>query len=154
MRGYLRAQRLPDPDDVSGEVLLQVVRDLDRFEGDRRAFRSWVLTIAHHRMLDERRRMMRKPSVATPPEELDAGASPHETEALVVDAEADERVAALLTDLTEEQRSVLLLRVVGDMTLKEVAKATGKRVGAVKALQHRAVEALRRKGLDPSGVEP
>src|SRR5690606_2308321 len=38
LHAYLRAQSLDDPDDVAGETLLQVVRDLHRFEGDERQF--------------------------------------------------------------------------------------------------------------------
>ncbi|MBW3567352.1 MAG: hypothetical protein KY410_05225, partial [Proteobacteria bacterium] len=49
-----------------------------------------------------------------------------------------------LARLTEEQRSVLLLRVVGDLPIADVATIIGKRTGAVKQLQRRAVEAMRR----------
>ena len=45
--------------------------------------------------------------------------------------------------LTEEQRDVLSLRVIGNLTLEETAVVVGKRVGAVKALQRRALIALR-----------
>ena len=44
--------------------------------------------------------------------------------------------------LTEDQRDVLSLRVIGNLTLEETAAAVGKRVGAVKALQRRALIAL------------
>lgn len=64
--GYLRAQRLPDPEDVAGEVLLEVVRDLGRFAGDARGSRSWVLAIAHHRLLDARRREASRPVTSMP----------------------------------------------------------------------------------------
>src|SRR6266545_5138463 len=53
--GYLRANSSPDPEDVLSEVFLQVARDIPRFEGDERGFRSWVFTIAHHRLIDARR---------------------------------------------------------------------------------------------------
>ena len=60
--GYLRANRAPEPDDTLSEVFLQVARDLERFEGDERAFRAWVFTIAHHRMVDARRHSARHPA--------------------------------------------------------------------------------------------
>jgi len=53
-------------------------------------------------------------------------------------------VIGLLATLTTEQRDVLLLRVVGDLSIDEVAKAVGRRPGAVKALQRRGLEKLRR----------
>ncbi|MEX0705463.1 MAG: hypothetical protein WD041_02485, partial [Nitriliruptoraceae bacterium] len=42
--GYLAAQRAPNPEDVAGEVFLQIFRDLHRFEGGESKFRSWVFT--------------------------------------------------------------------------------------------------------------
>lgn len=143
--GYLRAQRLPDPEDVAGEVLLEVVRDLHRFEGDERRFRSWVLAIAHHRLLDARRRTARRPLTLVPTEDLAPRAA-------AGDDPAAETIAGLgfgalepaLATLTEEQRTVLLLRVIADLPVSEVATIVGKRAGAVKQLQRRAADAMRR----------
>ncbi|MBW3659784.1 MAG: RNA polymerase sigma factor [Actinobacteria bacterium] len=143
--GYLRSQRLPDPEDVAGEVFLQMVRDIHRFEGDRDQFRSWVVTIAHHRLVDDRRRARRRPSVPVAPEDLRPPAAPETAERAAMEHAAAEELEQRLAGLTEEQRTVLMLRVVGDLSLKECAQAMGKRVGAVKGLQHRAVEALRRE---------
>ena len=47
--------------------------------------------------------------------------------------------------LSSDQRTVLLLRVIADLSVDEVGRITGKSAGAVKALQRRALEALRRK---------
>jgi RNA polymerase sigma factor (sigma-70 family) len=141
---YLRAQRLRDPEDVAGEVLLEVVRGLHRFSGDQRNFRSWVLAIAHHRLLDARRREQRRPSVPVAPHDLGGTYAPDDPEA---DALASVGFGALepaLQTLTEDQRNVLLLRVIGDLSIAEVATITGKRTGAVKQLQRRAVDAMRR----------
>jgi RNA polymerase sigma factor (sigma-70 family) len=152
--GYLRAQRLPDPEDVAGEVFLQMVRDLHRFTGDRDRFRSWVLTIAHHRLIDERRRAARRPTVPLPDHELRLEPS-DDPEHEVLSQVGVEELQARLQILTEDQRTVLLLRVVGDLSLREVAETMGKRVGAIKGLQHRAVETLRRelaKDPDPTSA--
>lgn len=143
--GYLRSQRLPDPEDVAGEVFLQMVRDIHRFEGDRDQFRSWVVTIAHHRLVDDRRRAQRRPSVPVAPEDLRPEPSPDTPELDVMGQASAAELEDRLAGLTEDQRTVLMLRVVGDLSLKECAKVMGKRVGAIKGLQHRAVEALRRE---------
>lgn len=135
--GYLRAQRAPDPEDLLGEVFLQVARDLPRFRGDEAALRRWVFAIAHNRLLDARRRQGRRPwaspggvpDVAGPP-------SPDPPDPDLVDA---------LSRLTEEQREVVVLRFVADLSLEDVARITRRKVGAVKALQHRALEALARQ---------
>lgn len=51
----------------------------------------------------------------------------------------------LLANLTEDQRSVIALRVIADLSLEATAAIVGKRVGAVKALQKRGLESLRRQ---------
>lgn len=63
VRGYVAAQGAHDPDDLTGEVLLHLVRGIDRFVGDEAAFRSWVFLVAHHRVIDERRRSRRRVEV-------------------------------------------------------------------------------------------
>jgi RNA polymerase sigma-70 factor (ECF subfamily) len=60
-----------------------------------------------------------------------------------IDALALAEVRAVLDTLTEEQRDVVTLRVIGDLSLEETAEVMGKRVGAVKALQRRALMNLK-----------
>jgi RNA polymerase sigma-70 factor (ECF subfamily) len=134
--GYLRAQRAPDPEDVLGEVFLQVARDLDRFSGDEHALRRWVFAIAHNRLLDARRRHSRRPAVAdrdVPERPVPPPADP-----------VDPGLIEALSTLTPDQREVIVLRFVADLSLEDVARITRRRAGAVKALQHRALESLSR----------
>ena len=141
--GYLRGLGAAEPEDVTGEVFVQVVRDIHRFAGDERAFRAWVFTVAHHRFLDERRRSARRPvdPVAEVPEPRGAAdGAEHD----VMRQLAGERVRELIGRLAPEQRAVLLLRIVGGLTVEEVAGAIGKRAGAVKALQRRGLAAIQR----------
>ena len=53
--------------------------------------------------------------------------------------------------LSPDQREVLLLRVVGDLTVEQVATIVGKTVGSVKATQRRALSSLR-KSIEQEGV--
>jgi RNA polymerase sigma factor (sigma-70 family) len=134
--GYLRARGVPDPEDVTGEVFLQVARDLRGFRDaqDEIAVRRWVFTIARNRATDAARRARRRPrSGAEVPDE------PATPPAEPFDAEL---VAALL-QLTADQRDVVALRFIADLPLEDVARMTRRSVGATKALQHRALENLR-----------
>jgi len=135
--GYLRAQRGPDPEDILGEVFLQVARDLPKFRGDDDALRRWVFSIAHNRLLDARRREARRPPVA----DRDVPDQPAVPGPEVLDGE----LAAALAQLTPDQREVVVLRFVADLPLADVAKITHRRVGAVKAMQHRALEMLQQR---------
>lgn len=140
--GYLRGRGAADPDDLTGEVFLQIVRDLGRFDGDERAWRSWVFTIAHHRLLDDRRRRGRRPEVLAATAELDRPVE-GEVEERALEAVTTDEVRRLIEGLSPDQADVLLLRMLAGLTIEEVARAVGKRVGAVKALQRRGLRAIR-----------
>ena len=149
--GYLRTQGAQDPDGLVNEVFLGAFSGLDRFEGREEQFRSWVFTIAHRRLTDDRRRRGRRPALAE-------GADVDETAQLGGDVEEEalrrlstERVRALADALAPDQRDVVLLRMVGGLTVEQVAEAVGKSPTAVKALQRRALGALRRL-FDRQGV--
>lgn len=135
--GYLRAQRAPEPEDILGEVFLQVARDLPRFRGDDGALRRWVFSIAHNRMLDARRRDGRRPRMAD--REVPEQPAAPGPELL------DPDLVAALAQLTPDQREVVVLRFVADLPLADVAKITHRRIGAVKAMQHRALEVLQQR---------
>lgn len=141
--GYLRGQRAPYPEDLVSEIFLQVVRDIDSFEGTEANFRSWLFTIAHHRMIDARRFEARRPSDATETEIIDRKLGTTEVENEAVDNVATSELAPLFDVCTEEQRAVLLLRIVGGLTMPEIAEIVGKRPGAVKALQRRGLAQIR-----------
>lgn len=152
--GYLRAQGAPDPDGICGEVFCQLVRDIHRFEGDEAGFRSWVFVMVHHRLVDDVRRRKRRPEAVSAPDAFASIQDPTDVEAQVVRQATEAELRGLMDELTQAQRDVLLLRVFGGLTLDEVARSMGRRVGAVKALQRRGLEALRGKlhvdGLYPS----
>lgn len=140
VHGYLRAQGLSDAADLTSDVFVAVLSGLGTFQGDERQFRSWVFTIAYRRAVDTWR--ARRPEAAPPSASAEPLAPSAEDEALGRLGSA--RVQALLGTLTPEQRQVLALRVVADLSLEQVADLVGKPVGAVKALQHRALATLRR----------
>jgi RNA polymerase sigma-70 factor (ECF subfamily) len=102
-----------------------------------------VFTIAHRRLQDERRRLARQPQLTSVDPDVMMPAGDVEREALEVLGE--QWVIGLCARLSTDQRTVLLLRVVADLTAEETARVTGKSVGAVKALQRRALHSLRRK---------
>lgn len=144
--GYLRARGSRDPEGALGETWLQLARNVATFEGDATGFRSWAFTVAHHRVIDEARRRKRTP----PTQALDdvladdqqsLGAIDSESEALAV-IELDELVGsiAFLSDL---QKSTLLMRIIGDLSVAQTAEALGKSESAIKTAQYRAISILR-----------
>lgn len=144
--GYLRARGARDPEDLTSETFVAVVRNVDRFRGDETKFRSWVLTIAHRRLVDARRRSGRRPETLVEPDVMGetVGSAARGAEIEAVARIADEDMLALMEQLTEEQRAVLMLRVVADLPVVEVARILRKRPGAIKTMQRRALASLGR----------
>jgi RNA polymerase sigma factor (sigma-70 family) len=149
--GYLRAQGATEPDELTNDVFVSVFRSLARFDGDEAAFRSWLFTIVHNRLVDERRRHGRR-ITAVP---MRTGEHPDEVggdvEEEVLANLGGEWVGDVLARLSPDQRNVLLLRIVADLTIDQTAQVVGKRPGAVKALQRRGLAAIKRI-LEQQGV--
>lgn len=145
LRGYARRQGVLDVDSVVGETWLHIARGIGSFVGTDAGFRSWAFTVAHHRIIDDRRRRTRKPTVSVDASTLDslAKTSPSAEDEFESHT-SSEAVQLLLLDLPASQREVVLLRVIGGFGISEIAEIIGKRPGAVQSLQHRAFKRLRK----------
>ncbi len=146
VHAYLRASGAVEAEDLLSEVFLDVARGLAGFRGDDRALRAWVFTIAHHRLVDEQRRLARRRRFAR-------------TQSLRIvpppDEPLDPNLLAALDALTPDQREVVVLRFVADLALETVAEMTQRPIGAVKSLQHRALHNLALAlGPDSVSVDP
>jgi RNA polymerase sigma factor (sigma-70 family) len=144
--GYLRSNGAREPEDLTSEVFVALVRNIPSFSGSQESFRSWVLTIAHRRLIDEFRHRSRRPEDPVVPDEVQARLAPDTATAEVValDGLANERVSDALSHLTDDQRAVVTLRILADVPIKDVAAILGKPETAVKSLQHRALASLAR----------
>jgi RNA polymerase sigma factor (sigma-70 family) len=140
--GYLRLHGAVEPDDLASETFLGVFTGLAGFRGDEDALRAWVFTIAHRRLVDDWRRRSRRPQVADDDSDLTGhvGGDVEDDVFVRVGAENVHRICALLPD---DQRAVVLLRVLADLTVEQVAAVMGRSVPSVKALQRRGLRALR-----------
>lgn len=149
---YLRGQASDLADDIASDAWLEVARGLQRFEGDADNFRAWLFTVARHRLIDERRRQTRRVATgALSDADISDVVGP---ETLVMEAVAGDlaarRIAALLPP---DQADVILLRVVADLSVDQVAAIIGKKPGAVRVLQSRGLARLKER-LSEKGVTP
>ncbi|MHB9034761.1 MAG: RNA polymerase sigma factor [Anaerolineae bacterium] len=108
--------------------------------GPRDHLQAYLYRIAHNWITDYYRR--EAPPVTALPENMADGSSSPSAEAEIRCRQ--DRVRAALQELTPEQRQVLVLKYLEELPNEEIARSMGKAVGAVKALQHRALAALRR----------
>jgi len=130
--------------DLAAEVFVRMVAKLDRFKARGRPLLAWLYTIARNLIADHHRRQKHAGHLSLD-EVLDFQVDGDGELAQMVDRKlAATCLAAALQHLTEEQRQVLLLKFTEDLGNVQIARLMGKSEGAVKALQHRALNALRR----------
>ena len=140
---YARGQGISDPEDAVGDIFMKAFHNVGAFRGNEDQFRSWVFTIAHHRIVDERRRASRRPVSDSPLDVAMDRAAPTDVEELAIGAAERDRLRNVLDQLGPDQRDVLLMRVLADLSIEQTASALGKTEGAVKQLQRRALIAAR-----------
>ncbi|WP_188191409.1 sigma-70 family RNA polymerase sigma factor [Nonomuraea sp. SYSU D8015] len=128
-------------DDVAQEVCIAVLSALPRYRDMGRPFASFVFGIASHKVADALRSSVRS---AVPTQDLpdgpDEGPGPEETVVRYIEVEQARR---LLARLPENQRELLLLRVVSGLSAEETGNVLGMSPGAVRVAQHRALARLR-----------
>jgi RNA polymerase sigma-70 factor (ECF subfamily) len=138
---YLRNRGSRDAEGLTQEVFLQLLPRLRKITDGAAGVRALSFTIAHSRLVDEFRRRSRSTELPYEPD-MD-GRKHHSAEQDVIDRWGSSGITSQLARLGDEQRAVILLRVLGDLSLEETARIVGKSVGAVKQLQRRGLLALR-----------
>lgn len=140
--GYLASRGCAEPEDATSEVFFKVARGIHTFSGDESSFRSWVFVIAHRTLLDERRSRGRRPTLTEMPPEPVGHDEGGNVEKEALDQLITDELRLAFERLTESQRDVLALRIIAGLTVEQTAQVLGKREGAIKALQRRALAAL------------
>jgi RNA polymerase sigma-70 factor (ECF subfamily) len=145
-----------DARDCAQEALIQVFRNLGRFEG-RSRFSTWLYRVVVNTCLDARRRRRRwlqmifsrraeKQDAADADPILDSLAAPEDgTDPVssVSGKELQRDVTEALHRLSEKQRTVFQLKVFQEMSIPEIAAATGMAEGTVKSHLFRATQSVR-----------
>lgn len=140
---YAASRGVPDPEDVTQDVMCAAAARIDRFAGGEDDLRSWLFTIAYRRCADHHRRRHRRPEVTTerPPEHV----QPHEGADADMWAAGEGREAfAALDILTQRERDVVTLRIIGELGTGDVADMLGLSTVNVRVIQSRALAKLRR----------
>jgi RNA polymerase sigma-70 factor (ECF subfamily) len=140
--GYLTSRGVEDPEGLTSEVFLAVLPRLPELTGGSGGLRTLVFSVAHARAVDDARRRARRPGNLPYEPEHDERRAESAEHTAVRTLEA-ERALALMHELNEDQRTVIALRIVGDLTLEQTSAVTGKTVASVKQLQRRGLLRLR-----------
>lgn len=130
-------------EDVTQEACMALVSSLPTFEDRGVKLSSYVFAITNNKIIDSRRSAARRPAATTDEILVDEPSTGEGPEALAVRSDQVRRLAEPLAALPERDRTILLMRVVAQLTADEVAEALGMTAGAVRVAQHRALKALR-----------
>jgi RNA polymerase sigma-70 factor (ECF subfamily) len=144
---YFRGKGMADPDDLASTVWLEVANALQRFEGGEPEFRRWLFTIATRRRIDDIRASKRRDQHNARHEEWRAPVTTLSAADESEQAEALDRALALVRSLPPDQAEAVLLRVVADLSVAEVATILGRREGTVRVLVHRGLKRLAERSL-------
>lgn len=142
IHAYLRLAGSSDPEGLTSDVFVALIRRDEELHGGWEGLRSLAFTMAHSRLVDDRRRShVRRGTMAYSPETDPRTTPSAEASALATTGESE--VMALLDLLTEAERAVLTLRYVADLDLAQTASVLGRSTTTVSRLQTRALGSLR-----------
>lgn len=140
--GYFAGRGSEDPEALTQEVFLAVFSKLDSVTGGLPGLRTLTFSVAHARYVDEVRKRTRAPVLVG--YEVDGDTRTVDSAEAVALGNLDAGgVGGLLEQLSTEQRDVILLRIVAELPIDQVAEILGRSAGSVKQLQRRALLKLK-----------
>lgn len=129
-----------EAEDMTQQVFLNALQSISSFKWKGIPFSAWLFRIAHNQVVDYWRSKKR----TTVPLDESLVSNDNNPQLLTEQKLDIEQLILATKQLTESQRDVISLRFAGELSIAQVAKAMGKSQGAVKALQHSAIVALRK----------
>ena len=142
---YFKVGQRSEAEDLTSQTFLKAWDAIGDYEWRNHPFGAWLFRIAHNLIVDfhRARRPLTTLDDAAPQLELRASRDDVRPERILSELLTEERVRQAVDRLTEEQQQVLILRFFEGLSTGEVAELMGKRRGAIRGLQFRALSALR-----------
>jgi RNA polymerase sigma-70 factor (ECF subfamily) len=135
---FYRVKNRDDAEDITSEVFVRMVKFLNRQKG---SFQAWLYRIASNLVVDYYRRSARKKEVSL---SEDFGEELGDRKDISEGILLHQHLSKALGELTEEQQQVVTLKFLEGYDNSEVSEILGRSIGAVKALQFRALDRLRK----------
>jgi RNA polymerase sigma-70 factor (ECF subfamily) len=130
-----------EAEDMTQQVFIKALQSISSYKWKDVPFSAWLFRIAHNQVIDYYRKQSRQST--TPLYEYMAVTN-FDPEKAIEDKADIERLLIASKKLTAAQQEVITLRFAGELPIAEVARIMGKTQGAIKALQHSAIAALRK----------
>ncbi len=137
----VRIRNQAEAEDLTEQVFLKALESIRSYKWKGTPFSAWLYRIAHNQVVDWQRKMSKRQNL--PLSDVIVGGGVDTASVAELNLTMDDlRIA--ITKITDLQRQVIVLRFTSGLSIAETAKSLGKSDGAVKALQHSALVALRK----------
>jgi RNA polymerase sigma-70 factor (ECF subfamily) len=138
----MRIRNEMEAEDMTQQVFMKMLQSISSYKSKGVPFSSWIYRIAHNQVIDFFRQQSKKATVDIEGLPLPSvGDDPQHMVEKQIDIDDLKKATK---QLTAAQQEVLSLRFAGELSIAECADVMGKSEGAIKALQHSAVLALRK----------
>jgi RNA polymerase sigma-70 factor, ECF subfamily len=138
----VRIQNEMEAEDMTQQVFIKMLKSIDSYTIKGIPFSSWLYRIAHNQLIDHYRMQNKRATV--PIDEIPERANDDDPQRNFEQKMDVEQLMQATKKLTAAQQEVISLRFTGELSIAECAEIMGKSEGAIKALQHSAVLALRK----------
>jgi RNA polymerase sigma-70 factor (ECF subfamily) len=139
---YYRTGNRQVAEDLTSEVFIQMIRSMPKFKEGSGSFTSWLYTIARNQCIDHYRKTKMKIDQTMGEDLVSSILDTEETSGV------KQQISDLMSKILElplEQREIIELRFVSQLSIQETASALGRSTDSIKGMQYRALEALREK---------
>ena len=138
--GYLfnRVQNRQIAEDLTSEVFFKALKAFDRFDSNRASVKTWLYQIARNHLID----YYRTRKVTEDIEQVELVSENQEMDSELENILNLEKLRKLLSELPEESRELITLRIWDELSYKEIAEVTGKNEGALKVAFSRVLKQL------------
>jgi RNA polymerase sigma-70 factor (ECF subfamily) len=139
---YMKVNGREESEDLTHEVFLAAWQNLYRYKSQGFPFSSWLYQIARNRVIDFYRVQKNYANIETVDAEFVSVSHGLEER---IDGDLNlQKIKGALKALSHDQQDVLIMKFIEDLSHAEIAAALKKSEGAVRLIQHRAIQALKR----------
>jgi RNA polymerase sigma-70 factor, ECF subfamily len=131
-------------DNIVGDVFAQLLEQFGQGKGPRTNLRSYLYQTAYHLVVDRSRDNQHNAPLEVAANSYASGQFAPTQSQIEERVMMEALISAMNTDLTEDQRHVIILRFLEDFSLKETAEIIGKEVNNIKVIQNRGIAKLRK----------
>lgn len=136
---YLKVSHREEAEDLTHQVFMKAWQNITNYEEQGFPFSSWLYQISRNQVIDYYRQKKPQLDIELVKENLFIDTLPDTDQKLEFN-----KIIKTLNKLTQEQKDVIIMHFINDQSIKEIANILKKSEGAIRLLQHRALNRLKK----------